>query len=152
MHTLVVYDTTSGNTRAVAEAVADGARAHGTATVLAATDVAARLPAADLVILGAPTEGRTMTKPMSALLDRLRSESFRGTAVAAFDTRLHWPRLLSGSAAEAIGRRLESAGARLVAAPESFIVSMKPALEPGELERAAAWGAGVADGVVAVPA
>jgi len=33
----------------------------------------------------------------------------------------------------------------VIAGPESFIVSRKPLLEPGELERAAAWGASLAD-------
>ena len=152
MHTLVIYDTTSGNTHAVAQAIADGARTRGTATVLAAADADPRLPAADLVVLGAPTERHTMTSSMSGLLDRLEADALRGTAVAAFDTRLRWPRFLSGSAADQIAQRVELAGARLVARPESFIVSMKPALEPGELERAGAWAADVADAVARVPA
>lgn len=152
MHTLVIYDTTSGNTRAVAERIADAARARGTATLLAAGEAGNSLERADVFILGAPTEGRTMTKPMSGLLDRLGPDALRGAAVAAFDTRLRWPRFLSGSAAEEIGRRLERAGARLVAAPESFIVTMKPTLEPGELERAGSWAADVVDAVAAVPA
>jgi hypothetical protein len=40
-----------------------------------------------------------------------------------------------------IAARLRAAGARLVVPQESFIVSMKPRLEPGELERAPAWAA-----------
>jgi len=40
---------------------------------------------------------------------------------------------------EVIAKRLRAAGARLVVAPESFIVSTKPELKPGELERAGRW-------------
>ncbi|HEX2844357.1 MAG TPA: flavodoxin domain-containing protein [Candidatus Limnocylindria bacterium] len=152
MHTLVIYDTTSGNTRAVAEAIAEGARTRGTADLLAATNAGHSLPATDLLILGAPTERHTVTPAMIGLLERLGADALRGRAVATFDTRLRWPRFLSGSAADEIGRRVELAGARLVARPESFIVSMKPALEPGELERAEAWAADVSDAVAAVPA
>ena len=152
MHTLVIYDTTSGNTRAVAEAIADGARTRGTATLLAAANAGRSLPPADLLVLGAPTERHTVTPAMIGLLERLDADTLRGTAVATFDTRLRWPRFLSGSAADEIGRRVELAGARLVARPESFIVSMKPALEPGELERAEAWAADVTDAVARVPA
>ena len=45
---------------------------------------------------------------------------------------LDWPRLLSGSAADGIARELTAKGARVIPAHGSFIVSMEPALEPGE--------------------
>jgi hypothetical protein len=65
------------------------------------------------------------------------------TAIA-FDTRLRLPRCLSGSAASGIGRKLRHAGARVVAPGESFFVTRAPALEEGEVERAAAWAASLA--------
>jgi hypothetical protein len=88
---------------------------------------------------------------MKRLLDRLPASAWDGRAVATFDTRLRWPRFLSGSAAADISLRLSAAGARLLAEPESFLVSMKPALEPGESERAAAWAIAMADAAMAVP-
>jgi hypothetical protein len=65
-------------------------------------------------------------------------------AAAGFDTRLRWPRWLSGSAATGITQRLGRAGARVIAPAESFIVSTAPLLEPGEEERATAWAASLA--------
>jgi flavodoxin len=147
MKSLVIYDSTSGNTRRLAEAVADALRARGEVELLSAHDAPAALPAADLVLIGGPTERRTLTDPMARFLDRLAPGSLRGLATAAFDTRLRWPHLLSGSAAEDIAKRLRAAGARLVLRPESFLVSMKPELEPGETDRARVWAIGAADAV-----
>jgi hypothetical protein len=59
---------------------------------------------------------------------------------AAFDTRLNWPRFASGSAADAIARRLEMVGAEVLRPQGSFLVTMKPELRPGELARASDWG------------
>jgi hypothetical protein len=61
-------------------------------------------------------------------------------SVAAFDTRLAWPMILSGSAAAGIADRLGELGGDLVAPAESFIVDRTPQLKPGEIERAEEWG------------
>lgn len=148
MDSLVIYASTSGNTQAVAEAIAEALGTRGTARVLHVTD-ATTLPPADLTVIGAPTEGHTMTKPMAAWLDQLYAGTLAERRFAAFDTRLRWPRFLSGSAAEDIARRIEQLGGRIVAPPQSFMVSMKPELEPGELERAGAWAADLADAMAA---
>ena len=93
-----------------------------------------------------------MTPDMRSYLDRLDAASVRARPVAAFDTRVNWPRLLSGSAASGIAKRLEAAGARLVAPEGSFIVDTQPDLLPGELDRARAWAESLAASVVPVPA
>jgi hypothetical protein len=68
-----------------------------------------------------------------------------GIKAAAFDTRLRWPKWLSGSAGSGIVKALERAGAGVFAPEVSFYVSGNlPVLEPGELERAAAWAASLA--------
>jgi len=149
MKSLVIYASTSGNTRTLAEAIADAMRPRGDVELIAVDEAPATLPPADLVFLGAPTEGHTMSKPMARFLERLAPGAVRGMVAATFDTRIGVPRLLSGSAAVGIAKRLRSAGARLAAPPESFLVTKKPELEPGELRRAAAWAASVADSVAA---
>jgi hypothetical protein len=69
---------------------------------------------------------------------------------AAFDTRIalediNSPILrflvnIGGYAAPSIGKRLEKAGARLVASPEGFAVKgTEGPLKEGEVERAAEW-------------
>ena len=144
MNAVVLYATRSGNTRRVAEAIAVGLRSVATVEV-ASIDAAPIVPAGtDLVVIGGPTEGRHMTPPLADFLAQLPHRCLEGVATAAFDTRLDWPRWLSGSAADGIRHELERRGVPTPVATASFLVSMKPELEPGELARARAWGASLA--------
>jgi len=146
MNSLVIFASRTGNTRRVAEAIADGLRPHGSVTLLAVDDVPATFAGTDLVVIGGPTEAHGMTPPLVDLLDRFAA-ALDGIAAAAFDTRLRWPLLLSGSAGARIAARLRRAGARVIAPAESFFVTRQPRLEEGELERATAWGATLAAAV-----
>ena len=154
MMSIIIYASRTGNTRTIAEAIAAGLRSHGPVQLLSADEVPATLPeATDLVVIGGPTEGHGMTEPLARFFDRLAPGALQGTAAAGFDTRLRWPRWLSGSAAAGITHRLGQAGAQVIAPAESFIVSGKPLLEPGEVERATAWAASLADALeVGAPA
>ena len=145
MKSVVVFGSRSGNTRRVAQAIAGALEEYGPVRLVAAEDASATVwDHCDLLIVGGQTEGRHATPPVRAFFDRLPSHALRGLDAAAFDTRLDWPRLLSGSAASDIRRRLLAAGANMVAAPESFRVTGKPALRHGELERAPIWARHVA--------
>ena len=147
MKSVVFYATRKGNTQLVAEAVADGLRSAGSAEAISmGLGTAAMVDENDLVVVGGPTEGHGMTVAVVRFLDSITSVA-APHAAAAFDTRVNWPRLLSGAAADGIAKRLQATGAHLVVPPESFIVSTKPELLPGELERARAWGASLADHV-----
>ncbi len=149
MNALVVYATRTGNTRRVAESIADALRARGLVVALHdVVDAPGLVPeGTDLMLVGGPTEGHGMTPPMAAYLQRLDRSGLRSVMAAAFDTRLWWPRILSGSAAASIARILREKGARVIDEGTSFIVSMKPELVAGELERAAAWGRELAEAV-----
>ena len=145
MNSVVFYASRKGNTRLVAEAIAEGLRASGSTEVVSVDDGAASIDEeTDLIAVGGPTEGHGMTEAVVRFLDSISSVA-AGRAAAAFDTRVNWPRLLSGAAADGIAKRLQTLGAWLVVPPESFIVSTKPELLPGELERARAWGASLAN-------
>jgi flavodoxin len=144
MNTLVIYVSHAGNTRRIAEAIAAELRLRGTATALPAAGVSAIGKEVDLVLVGGPTEGHGETIEIDQLFAQLPAGTFEGRACAAFETRLRWPKWLSGSAASKIAARMEAAGGHLVAAPESFMVSMKPELERGEEARARVWATSVA--------
>jgi hypothetical protein len=161
MHAIVVYESHWGNTAAVARAIAEGigpeARALSTAEVAGAaiTDLDLIVAGAPLLGFSLPTEsmlkglasngGRDPTPPdlshpsMRAWLDALPRGSARA---AAFETRIWWS---PGSAAKAIQQKLEELGYRPAAKPQRFIVQGKYGpLRSGELERAKAWGAELA--------
>ncbi len=146
MNSVIVYASHFGNTKKVAEAIADGLRAHGQALVFATEDVPTRLlEEADLVVIGGPTEQHGMTEPLARFLTRLTLHA--PGAVAVFDTRLRWPRWLSGSAAVSVSTRLRQSGAHLVVPEESFFIKGiagtggrdTAELDDGELERARDW-------------
>lgn len=155
MHVVVIYDSKFGNTAKVADAIARGAGAFGTVTVLRA-DGPAGLPAdADLLLVGGPTQRRAMSPGLQALLDGLTPQSVAGVATASFDTRYRGATWLMGSAAIDAAKRLEKLGGHAVARPESFFIGRsgpieRQGLEPGELDRAAQWGQAVAGATQAV--
>jgi flavodoxin len=140
MTALVLYSTRKGTTRLVADAIADGIRTRQPAEVRSIDEPLVVPPGTDLLVLGGPTEGHGPGEPMKAFLETLTRDVIEGRQTASFDTRLHWPRWMSGSAADGIRERLESLGAPQPVPTESFIVTMRPDLEDGELERARAWG------------
>jgi multimeric flavodoxin WrbA len=128
----------------------------------------------DLVVLGAPTHFWGLTGPLSRSMEsqyerrlmgvgaaepgavnrratattgmRTRLATLppgRGRAAAAFDTCMTGP--LTGGARGAIAHKLERAGYRLLAEPETFLVeAVAGPLMTGEVERARAWGAALA--------
>lgn len=153
MQAVVIYDTQFGNTEQVARAIAEGLADQGPVDLLAAKEAMGR-PAMppDLLLIGGPTQRHGMSPALRAYVEAFPRDDLHNTRVATFDTRYRIAPLLSGSAARDAAGRLRRAGCRLVAAPESFFIERdRPPdgerrnhhaelLEPGELERAAAWG------------
>jgi len=155
MRSVVVVESMFGNTRSVAEAVAEGLV---DAEVIDVREAPSEFPADDvgLVVVGGPTHAFGMSRPgtradagrqgaadpgvgIRDLLNRLRAnEDLR---VATFDTRVEKVRHLPGSAARSAARSLRRSGFVLVSRPESFYVVDTPGpLVEGELERARLWG------------
>ena len=163
MRSLIVYESMYGNTRQVAEAIAEGCRQAGEATAVRACDCDPQaLAGVDLVVLGGPTHAWSMSRPKTRTaaitnvspgtppVEAQRDESgirellgrlprLDGLA-AAYDTRIAAPAALPGRASAVIARRLRRAGTRMVAEPRSFLVSRGSRLQPGQLEQARAWG------------
>ena len=169
MRAVVTFESVYGNTRAVAEAIADGLRPVGDVAVLSHHEVDPALASdADLVVVGAPTHMHGLPTSMSrkmaahaaeeegAPLDAgatagpgirswLSDQSGGGRRAAAFDTRADGRPALTGSAARGIAKRLRRCGFELVADPESFLVEdAEGPLMDGELDRAREWGSAIA--------
>ena len=165
MRALVVYESMFGNTEAIAKAIVEGLRLHadvelaevGAAPPTIGDDIA-------LLVVGGPTHAHGMTTPDTRADaarragDRLVSQGGgirewiqaipatpAALDAAAFDTRIHGPGILWGSAAKAMAKLLKDAGHRMVASPESFLVGgptgpLFDRLLDGELGRARRWG------------
>jgi hypothetical protein len=170
-HALVVFESMFGNTRTVAEAVADGLRTR-MEVVLADVDEAPETlaPDVDLVVVGGPTHAFGMSR-QSTRADAGRQGADRQAAagiglrewiervvaggarppVAAFGTKVRRPKL-PGSAARAALHRLRRAGFRPVARAADFFVEGTPGpLTDGETARARAWGERLASIAAAAP-
>jgi flavodoxin len=146
MNSIVIYGSRHGNTKKVAQTIASELRRHGTSQLFSVEDAPSVLPKrTDLIVIGGPTEAHRMTPPMVKFFDQFGERDLEGIAAAGFDTRVRWPRWLSGSAGAGITARLRPAGAEVIDPEASFVVAGKfPMLEPGELERAIEWAAALA--------
>ncbi len=165
MRAVIVYESMFGNTHAIADAVGKGLEPMLEVVVVPLAEAGReRWGDADLLVVGGPTHfhgmsrggtrkwaSATAQKPGNDLaLDRdaqgpgvrdwLASLGHGDTKVAAFDTRFNGPAVLRGRASKAISRTLRKHGFEEIATPESFFVTLKQHLEPGEEARAQEWG------------
>jgi flavodoxin len=142
MKALVVYDSHFGYTEKIARAIAAELAKTVEVDVVHVGDPGSHtVRGYDLVLVGGPTEGHGLTVPMREWLTRVGPDTLAGIGVAAFDTRLAWPKILSGSAASSIAPHLTEASGYLVVEPESFIVHGKENPDPdaAALEHVQTW-------------
>lgn len=83
---IIVYASGMGTTKAMAEAIEEGARSAGveTTTKSAYDAIPEELAEADGVALGSSTYDYAMLKPMETFLDRLKTVNLKGKVGAAF--------------------------------------------------------------------
>ncbi len=137
MKFLVIYDSTHGNTKKIAETIA--ARLGKSTEVVTAADFKpADLQNVTHLVVGSPIIGWKPAERMAAFLAELKPGQLNGLQAAAFDTRVKL--FIHGDAVGKIGAALQRAGARLFAEPCFFYVkgSEGPLFE-GEIERATQW-------------
>ena len=142
MKVLVLCDSEYGNTWKLATAMAAALQpyAEEVATVKAAEAAGLKLLGYDLLLVGGPTQGHTVSPRLKAVLEAVPAGGLQDVPALAFDTRMKMMKLLTGSAADGIARKLKGLGARLLLPPGSFIVTgTEGPLEEGEAERAVAW-------------
>lgn len=170
MVALVVYESVYGNTRKIAEAVADALSSRGHATTVVAVSDAPAAPEADLLIIGGPTHMHGLTSSMSRRMAVKAAEEDEhpveasagedgglrqwlrdlpecdGSQAAAFDTRGQANAALTGSAARGIARRLRRRGFTVVGSASFVVEDSEGPLADGELDRARAWAASLLKG------
>ena len=135
---IVLYDSGFGNTKQIAEAIADGM--GDSASLLHVSEFTIEhLNNLSAIIAGSPINGFMPTEKMQAALKSIPAGALKGIKAASFDTRMHiW---IHGDAAKKISKSLAAAGADIISDPALFRVTGKEGpLAEGEIERATAWG------------
>jgi menaquinone-dependent protoporphyrinogen IX oxidase len=161
MRAVIVYESMYGNTRAIAEAIAEGIGPIETTVLPVVAADRSALEGADLIVIGAPTHAFGMSRPQTraAAADAVRKPGntlslergatglgvrewlafpMRPARTAVFDTRVKWSRV--GHASRAIDKQLSRHGIPLFERPQSFFVTKDNTLVIGELQRARQWG------------
>ena len=143
MNALVVYHSEFGNTRQVAEAIAEAFDHAGTARTVSAEQLdAADLQGVELVVMGTPTHKINLPQAARPVFEQLPRRSLRGVPVATFDTSYKMSAFLARfTAAKRIDRKLRKLGGKRLVPPETFHVHHhhEGPLYDGELERAKTW-------------
>ena len=85
---------------------------------------------------------------MRTFLEQISPAALGHLSIACFDTRIHMPWPMNGSAAKEMARQLRRKGGNLLVPPESFFVqsvkgSQGAVLMAGEEERAVQWALGI---------
>jgi hypothetical protein len=157
---LVVVESMFGNTRAVADAIAEGLSTEMNVSVVTVADAPGVIRYdVDLLVVGGPTHvfGMSRANTRKAAGDQ-GAQPVGGTATgirewiggvtsdaaalpaAVFDTRVK-TRGIPGSAARGAERALQKRGFASAVPPRTFYVSGTPGpLLPGELDNARSWG------------
>ena len=162
MSATVVYESVYGNTRAIAEAIAEGL---GDAEVVAVHEAPYLMLDTDLLVVGGPTHmhGLSTTRSREMAVEAahedgsghaevgaaeepglrawLRDMSGRqGANAAAFDTRADKSPWLTGAASRGIAKRLRHRGYEVVSRQSFLVEESEGPLASGELDRAREWG------------
>lgn len=148
MRVLIVYYSKFGNTRRVAQAVADTMKQTAEVRVISIDQLgASELEGADLVIMGTPTHGFTVPPAVRSAWAALPAGILTGKSAAAFDTTVRlWPLRLMRASPKLL-RQLQQLGGKAIARPETFFVKTSSTqqsrevdlLLEGQIERAREW-------------
>ncbi len=144
MKGIVVYDTSYGNTKKIAETIAETLRDSGTEVDLFYVKDLKKLSAKDydFFVLGSPTKFGTMSFAVKFFLGKVKSEEWMNKPFAAFDTEnpenVERARLENKewSAAEKIAEKLrEKKMNQLLPVLKALVLGQKGPLVEGEIER-----------------
>ncbi len=150
MKITIIYDSTYGNTKAIADAMTDALGKKHTVRCLCVADALVRdCTGSDVVIFGSPTQGGQPTKRFLEFFQSMSASALTGIRVACFDTRFREKDLnfflqlllkTIGYAAPKMGAYATMKGATLAGKPEGFFVRKKDGpLDEGEIERSIKW-------------
>ncbi len=140
MKGIVVYDSSYGNTKAIAETISETLKESGIEVDAFYVKDVKKLSAKDynFLVLGSPTRFGTMSFAIKGFLGKVESKEWINQPFAAFDTEN--PENIErkeGSAAEKIAEKLkEKKMNQLLPVLKAVVLGQKGQLKEGEIERA----------------
>lgn len=150
MRTLIAYFSKSGNTRRIAEVIADTMKQAAETRVVGIDQLTpSDFEGVDLVVMGTPTHAFSVPKAVRSVLDALPHGILAGKSVAVFDTTVKpWP-LRHLRASPKLLARLSRLGGTPIAPPQTFFVKTTSPQQPaetdlllqGQLDQARYWAA-----------
>lgn len=144
MNYLVVYFSKYGNTRSVAEAIAETLASGSIGRTISSDQLTVDdLNELDLVVMGSPTHRMNLPEAVRPVFEALPRRVLKGKRVAAFDTSYKMSAWLARfTAAKKLDRKLRKLGGKRLVPPESFfVVDREGPLYDGEIERVREWTA-----------
>lgn len=150
MKITIIYDSTYGNTKVLADAMAAALKKRHTVRCMRVGDAQVRdCMGSDVVVFGSPTQGGQPTKAFLEFFQSMSDHALDSVSVACFDTRFREKDLnfflqlllkTIGYAAPKMGAYATMKGATLAGKPEGFFVRKKDGpLDEGEIERSIKW-------------
>ena len=139
MKGIVIFDTSHGNTRKVAETISETFKESGIEVDTFYVKDAKKLGSKDydFLVLGSPTKFGTMSFTVKGFLGKVKSKEWTNKPFAAFDTEK--PENIErqeGSAAEKIAEKLkEKQMNQLLPVLKAVVLVMKGPLQEGEIQR-----------------
>jgi menaquinone-dependent protoporphyrinogen IX oxidase len=137
---IVVFDTSYGNTRTIAEAISEILKESGIEVDACYVKDVKKLSAKDysFLVLGSPTKFGTMSFAVKCFLGKVKSKEWMSKPFAAFDTEN--PENIErkeGSAAEKIAEKLRDKQMnQLLPVLKAVVLGWKGPLQEREIERA----------------
>jgi menaquinone-dependent protoporphyrinogen IX oxidase len=142
MKGIVIYDSSFGNTRAIAEAISETLKESGKESDILHVKKVKKLSPKDydFLVLGSPTRFGTMSFTFKGFLNKLTGEEWTNKPFAAFDTELiENIERKEGSAAEKIAEKLKAEQMTQMLPVLKAVSGMKGPLQEGEIARAKDW-------------
>jgi menaquinone-dependent protoporphyrinogen IX oxidase len=139
MKGIVVYDSSYGNTKQIAETIAETLKESGIEVDAFYVKDVKKVSAKDynFLVLGSPTKFGTMSFTVKGFLGKVKSKEWMNKPFAAFDTEN--PENIErqeGSAAEKIAEKLgEKQMNQLLPVLKAVVLGWKGPLQEGEIER-----------------
>jgi len=142
MKTLIVCHSKFGNTRAIANAIAEALKSAGNVELISFDQLdEVSFINTDLVVMGCPNHRMNLPRELHLVFEALPHRILQKTPAAVFDTSYKMSSLLASfSAAYKLASKVRRLGGKLVLPPETFFVIEKQGpLYDGEIERAKDW-------------